>query len=717
MPSLDDRFRALDELRPPVWPELGDREPRSAAGGPAVGRRLGAAILALAVTVGGLILVVRAFRTDPRPPAPASTVGNGVIAFSRGGAEAGLYVTTPDGTGESKLTSEKVDTDAVWSPDGSRIAFVRGFWDANAGIYVMDAEGLDPDRITDGGSPRFGPDTGPAWSPDGTRIAFARGEADIYVANADGTNVVRLTDGPVMENEPSWSPDGSRIAFEGYDLASGGQPPSAVRLYVMNADGTGIRELGPENVQGPAWAPDGSEIAYVNTETGSIMAVRPDGSGQRRILDAAELVGGVHLVYDVAWSPDGTKLAFMAGPDDTSTHIYVVNRDGSGVVQLTDDPAPDSSPAWQPVLAADQSSTPEPTALTRGTISLPTAAVPEGTLLLWTDAGAEILAAGSERSPLVPGIGTPLDLSPDGSMVLGSTRNRMKSLIDDLVSVDLRTGESRVLVRTDGDDVLGAAGWSPDGSMAAYMQGSRDPASGGGSTLCIVDVASTSQTCFPQLGGVFTFDWAPDGGRLVVAGPGDEPVKMLDVATGAITDAVPQQGVTPINDAIRDAGFGTAGQLVAPEWSPSGTYLAALANLEDSEFAYVPVVFTPYGKFVALGRASGDFPEPFEWSPVADTLAYTRGEAPYRITEAYLLDPVTGEDRVLVADEGAEPLVIRRLAWSPSGDRIVAQGWRDEGAGYFQGSLRIIDAADPASSREFPVDAGDTAETVVDWAR
>jgi hypothetical protein len=87
----------------------------------------------------------------------------------------------------------------------------------------------------------------------------------------------------------------------------------------------------------------------VDTETGSIMALRPDGTPPRRILDVAQLVGGVHLVYDVAWSPDGTKLAFMAGPDSVDTHIYVVNRDGSDATQMTDHRAPDSSPAWQPV--------------------------------------------------------------------------------------------------------------------------------------------------------------------------------------------------------------------------------------------------------------------------------------------------------------------------------------------------------------------------------
>jgi Tol biopolymer transport system component len=364
MASLDDRFRALERIRPPVWPELGDREPRSVVPPPPLGRRLVAAALALAVTAGGLILVVRAFRTDPRPPAPASTVGNGVIAFSRGGPEAGLYVVTPEATELRRLTTEPSNTDPAWSPDGSTIAFVRGFIGERDGIYVIGADGVHERRITDGGSLVDGSDLGPAWSPDGTRIAFARegrekgaetGNADIYVVNADGTNLVRLTNGPVMEYEPSWSPDGSRIAFEGYDLASGGRLPSPLRLYVMNADGTNIRELGPDNVQGPAWSPDGSEIAYVDTEAGSIDLVAADGSAHRRILDVAKLVGGVHLLYDVAWSPDGAKLAFMAGPDSNVTHIYVMNSDGSGVVLVRNDPAPDASPAWQPVPVGEPS--------------------------------------------------------------------------------------------------------------------------------------------------------------------------------------------------------------------------------------------------------------------------------------------------------------------------------------------------------------------------
>jgi hypothetical protein len=366
MHSLDDRFRALTRVRPRHdWPELGERQPGAPAPPIALGRRLVVAAVALAVAASPLGLAVWAFRTARQPPGPASPVENGLIAFSREGSEAGLYVMNPDGTGVRRLTSEVVDTDPAWSPDGSRIAFVRGRAERDAGIYVMDDEGAGVRRLTDGGSLIDFSDDGPSYSPDGTQIAFARGgreegaetgDADIYVMRSDGTGLVSLTEDPVIQSEPTWSPDGSQIAFEGYDLASGGQPPSSVRLYVVNADGTEIRELGPENVQGPAWSPDGSEIAYVDVETGSIMAISADGTGGRRILDVAELVGGVHLVYDVTWSPDGSKLAFMAGPDSTDTHIYVVDRDGSNPTRLTDDPAPDSSPAWGSAPVDEQAS-------------------------------------------------------------------------------------------------------------------------------------------------------------------------------------------------------------------------------------------------------------------------------------------------------------------------------------------------------------------------
>jgi Tol biopolymer transport system component len=403
-----------------------------------------------------------------------------------------------------------------------------------------------------------------------------------------------------------------------------------------------------------------------------------------------------------AWSPDGTKIAFLRDLD-----LFVMSEEGSLVAQVTSGRVASLGPAWQPIPVDDEAPTPGATTTPAGTITVPEDAIPEGTFLVQTDAGAEVLQAGSEMSSSVPGIRVPLDLSPDGSTVLGSTGTA-------LVAVDLRTGEIRALVGPAGEDVLGAfAEWSPDGSMVAYSLGAGDPADR--STLCVLDLSSEQPRCFPEVERVYTFDWSPDGSSLVVAGPPVQPVRIVDVATGGVSDVVAQEGDTPINDAIREAGMGESFQLVGPRWSPSGTYLAALANLRDSEFSYVPVVFTPDGRFVAFGRASGEFPEPFEWSPVADVLAYTRGEAPYRITEAYLLDPASGEDAVLVSDHGAGSFVLTDMAWAPSGHWLAVAGWEDRGEGRFQTSFRVLDAADPSSFQQFSVDTGEVYSFIAGW--
>jgi Tol biopolymer transport system component len=130
------------------------------------------------------------------------------------------------------------DVAPTWSPDGSRIAFqsLRG---GNEDIYVMDADGSNLIRLTTS----VAADMHPAWSPDGTRIAFvsSRGaDYDIYVMNADGSGQTALTNGDGMDEQPSWSSDGQRIAFTS-------DRNNDVGLYVMNADGSGVQRLGPAN--------------------------------------------------------------------------------------------------------------------------------------------------------------------------------------------------------------------------------------------------------------------------------------------------------------------------------------------------------------------------------------------------------------------------------------------------------------------------------------
>ncbi len=355
-------------------------------------------------------------------------------------------------------------------------------------------------------------------------------------------------------------------------------------------------------------------------------------------------------------------------------------------------PAPGPGPASSPEF-------------TPGTITLPDSSfLPEGTLLVQTGSG-QVLRHGEAQSESLGTDLIPLDLSRDGSEVLARAG-------DELVSVNLETGERSVLVRAPDGEQFGAAEWSPDGGTVAFSVGASDPAEK--STLCVFALSSQSTRCFAEVGRAYEFDWSPDGSELVVAGPPADPLHLVDVSAGRTSTLVAQEGSTPINRAIAERGWGEAFQLVNPMWSASGQYLAALANLRGSELAYVPVVFTSAGEPVAFGQPSSEFPEPFAWSPAQDVLAYTQGEAPYRITEARLLDPASGQDRVLVSSGGKAYPDVTDLVWSPSGQWLAVALWQPDG-GEGSLSLRVFEATDPEHFKQADIDTAGVSRLFVAW--
>jgi Tol biopolymer transport system component len=122
---------------------------------------------------------------------------------------ADLYTIKPDGSGKRKLTRISVEAEhcacAVWSPDGTKIAYEAAGVRGRSDIYVMNADGSDRRQLTN----HRARDENPDWSPDGTQIAFYServGNAEIYVMNADGLQERRVTRDPWYNQAVRWEP-------------------------------------------------------------------------------------------------------------------------------------------------------------------------------------------------------------------------------------------------------------------------------------------------------------------------------------------------------------------------------------------------------------------------------------------------------------------------------------------------------------------------------
>ena len=234
------------------------------------------------------------------------------------------------------ITGGALSAPVAPAPASGRIVF-QSDRDGDYEIYVMNADGSGVSRLTDNAAN----DWVPSWSPDGGRIAFHSdrdGDREIYVMNADGTGVSRLTDNSANDWIPSWSPDGGRIAF--YSDRDGDR-----EIYVMNADGTGVSRLTDNTGYDgdPSWSPDGRRIAFHSDRDGNgeIYVMNADGTGVSRLTDSP---GGD---WYPSWSPDGGRIAFGSDRDGDG-EIYVMNADGSGVSRLTDNSANDWIPSWSP---------------------------------------------------------------------------------------------------------------------------------------------------------------------------------------------------------------------------------------------------------------------------------------------------------------------------------------------------------------------------------
>jgi len=324
-----------------------------------------ATLVAVAVAGGAWILVA------PTPASAAFPGHNGRIAFMKQNADGfrQTWVADMDLSDQVKLTSGSADSGwAVWKPGGAKLAFDSNRaepdpTDARAinDIFKMNPDGTGVVKLTD--SKYF--DANAGWSPDGKRIAFDsdrrnhQGRSEIYVMDADGSNVRRVSTLPAkaeFDQAARFSPDGRRLVFTRYrgnrSLSNGRVTAETAALFTVNVNGSGLKRLTSWGLRpnDADWSPKGNKIVFEayprfpNSEFpehgghhGEVYTMDADGQHLKNITDNFRHAGS----SDPVWSPNGKKILFlsahvegggfgiglaMMNPDGTDRHFISPNH-------------------------------------------------------------------------------------------------------------------------------------------------------------------------------------------------------------------------------------------------------------------------------------------------------------------------------------------------------------------------------------------------------
>ena len=328
-------------------------------------------------------------RNDDAPPKPKPTprpnpTATAVATATPSPEPTFTPVPEPTATTEPTATPEPTSTPIPVAAKGKLL-----FDSSQGGPYSMWAMNADSSNRT-----RIGNGYGGQWSPDGTKILFSTGQG-LSVSSADGSNAVPISQPIQLVRGGRWSPDGSKIAFVADQ--EGNSSPRVTSLYVVSVDGSdlhlisnsaifysgvwnpdskrllwsdarsGNAQLFVANADGSDqtnlsnnarvdwhcnWSPNGKRIAFNSTaaftgeelDVQQVCTMNADGSERRQI----KIEGDVKDVIFAGWSPDSQKLALTAESSTSYYRLYVVNADGSNVVNLSDYAPIDFYPRWSP---------------------------------------------------------------------------------------------------------------------------------------------------------------------------------------------------------------------------------------------------------------------------------------------------------------------------------------------------------------------------------
>ena len=260
-----------------------------------------------------------------------------------GHGKSAIYVMRADGENVRRLTNNPDGAgQPAWSPDNRQIIFSSYRYhagDSGPQIYVMQADGANVRRLTD----HSALDYHPTWSPDGRRIAFQSDrnrlvwlDDDIYVMDTDGKNIRNLTEHPGRDRHPMWSPNGHQIVFASIrvgNFGDGNFDAGNYDIYIMNADGKNIRRLtkDPSDEILPAWSLNGQKIIFSSNRAGNsdIYMINADGTNLRQLTNHPAEDWGPTVTLSV--SPVGKRTTVWGTVEASrkiNSHQTVTSRSG-----------------------------------------------------------------------------------------------------------------------------------------------------------------------------------------------------------------------------------------------------------------------------------------------------------------------------------------------------------------------------------------------------
>ena len=538
----------------------------------------------------------------------------GKIVYS---SEGDVYVINADGSERTRLTNNPAeDFDPVWSPDGTQIAF-RSHRDGDEEVYLMNADGSNQINLSNAS----GTDYSPAWSPDGQWIAFQSdrtGNANIWIVKPDGSGLHQVTDIPGISEYPSWSPDSSRIAFHctfGRRLSNG---TGDFEICVVNMDGTDLIQLTDTEGENKlaAWSPDGNKLAFQSNRDGwptlpdyqplgydpgefgddEIYLMNIDGSGQTNLTNNPREDDEFP-----AWSRDGHLVFSRYGC------LMVMNADGSGLapIGLCEDGG--HFPDWyQPVKTSNTSFEMD------ARCSIAFVDERNGQTDIFTT-----LADGSTPLQLTNDVAQEMwpAWSPDGTQIVYQKYEAHHSNPEIFLMAADGSGQVN-LTNNLGDDWTPA--WSSDGMQIAFY--SQRPE---GWALYLMNADGSALTKIPGADGGASPDWSPDGSQMVYRKelPGNDEILVINA------DGTDPTNLT--NHPANDNG---------PDWSPDGKTIL-FESFRDGNYE----LYATDADGGHLRRLTDNHVDDqhARWSPDGTTILYTHHG------ELYLMNPDGSNPRPL----------------------------------------------------------------------